>query len=139
MKSTKREKLKLWTDRVLTSKKRSTDQEKRVAKVLFGRLQPRSGAGDFMKADLLTEDFLVECKTTKARSYSLKLEDLMKIFSHAIECGCRDPLFIVTFENAMKPTAYRKNSDSDWAVLPLETLKGLLDARKNMSHKAKKS
>lgn len=41
----------------------STQQEKAVAKVVKGKRNVNSGATDFIKGDVSTEQFLIECKT----------------------------------------------------------------------------
>ena len=58
----------------------SNRQEKQVAKALNGRQTSNSGATDFVKGDILTNDFLIECKTTMTpkKSFSIKKEWLDK-------------------------------------------------------------
>ena len=58
----------------------SNRQEKQVAKALNGRQTANSGATDFVKGDILTNDFLIECKTTMTpkKSFSIKKEWLDK-------------------------------------------------------------
>lgn len=58
----------------------SNRQEKAVAKVLNGKQTPNSGATPFNKGDIITDDFLLECKTcTESRkSFTIKKEWLDK-------------------------------------------------------------
>lgn len=58
----------------------SNRQEKQVAKALNGRQTANSGATDFVKGDILTNDFLIECKTTMTpkKSFAIKKEWLDK-------------------------------------------------------------
>lgn len=56
--------------------KRSREQEARIAKRFHGTVNPRSGAGWVKKGDVRTEDEYFECKTTAARSFTLKRDEL---------------------------------------------------------------
>jgi len=74
--------------------KRSRKQEDHLAEAYRGRRNVMSGAGWSAKADVRTHDFLIEAKTTRAGSFSLKLKDLMELRRQAI-ADDRVPLFIV--------------------------------------------
>lgn len=65
----------------------STTQEKHVASLLGGRVQPNSGATPFFKGDVVARDFLVECKTTTTckESFSIKKEWLEGVNLERIE------------------------------------------------------
>lgn len=53
----------------------STNQEKQVAKTLGGKCTSNSGATDFGgKGDILTDDFLLECKTRTSHSKSISIQ-----------------------------------------------------------------
>lgn len=54
----------------------STQQEKKVAKTVKGKRTANSGATKFSKGDIVTDNFLIECKTcTEPRkSFTLKQE-----------------------------------------------------------------
>lgn len=58
----------------------SNRQEKQVAKSIGGRQTSNSGATKFVKGDILTDDFLIECKTTLTpkKSFAIKKEWLDK-------------------------------------------------------------
>ena len=58
----------------MNTRKYSKAQEKRIAKNTGGRLQPNSGATPFMKGDIITEDFLIECKTKTKESASMSIK-----------------------------------------------------------------
>lgn len=60
----------------MNTRRYSNSQEKRVAKQLKGKKQPNSGATAFFKGDIITEDFLIECKTmaSEKKSISIKKE-----------------------------------------------------------------
>lgn len=86
------------------SQKRSHQQEKRAAKRLGGRVQPASGAGR-AKGDVRVPGVLrMECKFTRANSYSLRLDLLEKIEK---ECeGGEQPAFEIEFQGVYPPKRY---------------------------------
>lgn len=108
-------------------KKTSAKQEKKLATVLGGKAQPGSGAlpFDWAKGDVRIKDVArIEAKFTRAKSYSVKLEDLKTIRLHCQ--GKEEPAFVVEF----------KEKDSDkaietWALIPIEDYEELLRARQN--------
>lgn len=66
--------------------KRSAKQERRTAISYRGSRTIRSGAGWFQKADVRTEDFMIENKLKMdpdAKSYSLKAIDLRDLTKRA--------------------------------------------------------
>lgn len=67
----------------------SKKQENEVAKAVSGRRTANSGATAFQKGDVLTDDWLIECKTsTKAKaSFSIKKEWLQKNEEEAFQMG----------------------------------------------------
>lgn len=69
----------------MNTRKYSKAQEARVAKTTGGKRQPNSGATMFRKGDVVTDDFLVECKTatTERSSFSIKKEWLDKLREEA--------------------------------------------------------
>lgn len=58
----------------------SKQQEKKVAKSLGGKRQANSGATAFQKGDVITDEFLIECKTktTDCKSFTVKEDWLLK-------------------------------------------------------------
>lgn len=52
----------------------STNQEKRIAKETNSRRTANSGATMFSKGDLLSRDFLIECKTKTKESDSIAIK-----------------------------------------------------------------
>lgn len=64
----------------MNTRKYSKIQERRVAKKNSGNVQPNSGATMFAKGDVITKDFLIECKTKigKQESITIKKEWLIK-------------------------------------------------------------
>lgn len=60
----------------IPTRRLSAKQEKTVAKQLGGRVQPNSGATDYYKGDVVTDDMLIECKTVMKpqKTVSLKKE-----------------------------------------------------------------
>ena len=78
------------------SQKRSRLQEKRAASRIGGRVQPASGAGQ-AKGDVRDVGRIrMECKFTRAKSYSLKLEELKKIEREA--GSGEQPIFEIEFQ-----------------------------------------
>lgn len=78
----------------MTNNKKSTRyysgrQERKVAKVLNGKLVANSGASDFVAGDVTTDTFLLECKTCieNKKSFSIKKEWLEKNKEEAFEMG----------------------------------------------------
>lgn len=73
----------------MNTRKYSKAQEKKVAKNLKGKVQPNSGATAFMKGDVKTEFFCIECKTavTEKKSMSIKAEWIDKLKEEAFAIG----------------------------------------------------
>lgn len=67
----------------------SKQQEKKVAKKLGGKRQANSGATAFQKGDVITDQFLIECKTkTKdSKSFTIKEDWLLKNEEEAFAMG----------------------------------------------------
>lgn len=67
----------------------SKNQEKRVAKIMGGKVQPNSGATAFYKGDVITNQFLIECKTKtkEAKSVTIKKDWLLKNAEEAFDIG----------------------------------------------------
>lgn len=77
--------------------KRSKAQEDRIAGAYRGSRNVMSGAGWSKKADVRTNDFLIEAKTTERKSYSLKLSELREIRKQAL-LDDRIPLFMIELQ-----------------------------------------
>ena len=84
----------------LTKRARSQKSEKALALKHGGRVQPASGALPVksLKGDVRLKHFLIDDKTTEAKSFSLKLEDWMKIRNQAYSMQRRHPVIHVNFE-----------------------------------------
>jgi hypothetical protein len=67
----------------------SKRQEKKVAKCVGGKRQPNSGATPFYKGDVITDQFLIECKTKTAdcKSFTIKEDWLLKNEEEAFAMG----------------------------------------------------
>jgi hypothetical protein len=67
----------------------SIKQEKRVAAIFNGNRTPQSGGGKWKKGDVLSDLFLVECKTsiTEKPSYSISKKILDKADEERREMG----------------------------------------------------
>ena len=77
------------------TKRKSTLQEKRVAKEVGGRTTPASGAMWGCKGDVRSDAFLVECKTTEKDKYSLSIATWNKIRREAIKDGMKIPIMCI--------------------------------------------
>lgn len=86
------------------NKKRSQAQEKRAAKREGGYVQPASGALSGAKGDVRAPGIRMECKFTRAKSFSLKLEELMKIEGEAN--ANEKPVFEIEFQGVHPPRRY---------------------------------
>lgn len=78
----------------------SNIQEKRIAKLLSGRVTPNSGGTKFGGGDVIAEPFLIEAKTvtTPKNSISVKKEWIDKINKQAFEQGLREGIVAIQFE-----------------------------------------
>ncbi len=92
--------------------------EKHLQKNLGGKLTPGSRVGD-----LQFEDLLIEKKSTEKRSISVKKDYLDKIERLAFE-NRRIPALVIEFE-----TTKRSYCPSQWAVIPLDLFKELIENR----------
>jgi len=62
-------------------------QEKRLANLLSGRKTIASGALKIDQGDVETNDYLIECKITGKKSFSIKNDTLEKIRVEALRKG----------------------------------------------------
>lgn len=104
------------TGRPLSAKairRRSQRQERELAEATGARQQKASGSLPWAKGDVrLRGSFLAECKFTRAKSYSMKLQDLNKIRG---ECSSDEvPVLDVTF------TDNNGRRDDRWVAMPYE-------------------
>ena len=74
-------------------------QEKKVAKAVSGRRTANSGATAFSKGDVVTTDWLIECKTkTKdCSSFTIKEEWLLKNEEEAFAMGKNNSALVFDF------------------------------------------
>lgn len=77
----------------------SKQQEKKVAKYVGGKRQPNSGATAFYKGDVITDEFLIECKTktTDCKSFTIKEDWLLKNEEEAFAMGGKYPALCFDF------------------------------------------
>lgn len=57
----------------VATRSRSSAQEKKVAKATGGKQTPNSGATPWVKGDVLTDDWLLECKTKMTHAESITI------------------------------------------------------------------
>ena len=67
----------------------SNKQERKVAKAVSGRQTANSGATAFQKGDIITDQWLIECKTSTSqkKSFSIKEDWLIKNQEEAFAMG----------------------------------------------------
>lgn len=85
----------------MDKKKLSNKHEKDIAEAFNGRVQIASGAIPLvgMKGDVVSPDYLIECKATTKTFYSLKRKVVEKIEKEALKCG-RTPILAIRVSNA---------------------------------------
>ena len=89
--------------------RRSQKQEDELAQTYRGSRNMMSGAGWMRKADVRSEDMLIEAKTTTKASWSLKLSDLRELRKQAI-MDDRMPVFVVDIQGHR----YVVLDENDW-------------------------
>lgn len=77
----------------------SNRQEKKVAKAVKGRKTANSGATAFQKGDVVTKDWLIECKTKvkDSTSFTVKEEWLLKNEEEAFAMGKNNSALVFDF------------------------------------------
>ena len=77
----------------------SKAQEKKVAKAVGGKRTPNSGATKWAKGDILSENFLIECKTKTKDSSSITLKEdwFLKNAEEAFAMGGKYPALCFDF------------------------------------------
>lgn len=104
-----------------TAKELSIEQEERISKLFYGKRTPRSGGANFVSGDSLSEDWLVECKTTvkPSNSYSVNKAVLDKADHERAEM--HKPYFALAF-------TLGENRD-DYFVLDRKTMKAMIEQK----------
>ena len=76
----------------------SSKQEKRVAKALNGKTTPNSGATPWVRGDVITDKFLIECKTAtkEKQSFSIAKKWLTALPNEAFSDG--KPYWALAFD-----------------------------------------
>ena len=92
-------------------KRKSKRQESIVAKELSGRVQPASGALWGAKADVRSDLFLVECKTTAKDYYQLSFNVWDKINREALKEGMRIPVMCIDLNDGKERVAVMRTDD----------------------------
>ena len=79
--------------------------EEKVAKLEDGRTTPATGAMWFAKGDVKSATLLVQVKSTRKKSYSLKLTDLDAIEKQAAAADL-DPALVIEFDTPQGKRRY---------------------------------
>ena len=102
-----------------TVKRRSQKQEKSVAKKFNARVTAASGALWGMKADVRSDKFLIECKTTEKDYYTLTAKVWEKIQEEAIQDHMRIPLMVIDLKDTDRYVVFRPKDFNRSIVSPL--------------------
>lgn len=94
------------------NKKKSQNQERKVAEELGGRPTPNSGGIDGFKGDVSLEEYLIECKFTGRKAYSLPVAELNKASREAFEAD-KEPLMIIRIDKGVGSLYLNQ-----WFVIP---------------------
>ena len=99
----------------------SDKQEEFVAFYMNGKRCPNSGAGTWKKGDIIKDDMIIECKTlTKpGKQQTIKKEWINNLRKECLAMGKTEWSIVFDFGNI----------GDEYAVIPLEFLKDLLDIR----------
>jgi hypothetical protein len=84
-------------------KKEHTDKS-----LFHGKLRPRSGGLWFAPGDVSTEEFLIDCKTTDKKSYSITEKTWDKIHTEALKCR-KLPCLSIQLSNGTEVVVLDKN------------------------------
>lgn len=106
-----------------TVKRRSQKQEKSVAKKFGGKVTAASGALWGMKGDVRSEKFLIECKTTEKKYYTLTAKVWEKIALEALKDHMRTPLMLIDLEDMERYVVFNPKDFEKSDVL--DVLKGI--------------
>jgi hypothetical protein len=105
-------------------KRVSDRQEKKIARAIKGQRQKASGSMAHAKGDVRKHGILrVEAKYTKANSYTVKYDDLVKIRSECV--STEEPAFQITFmDKTLRPR-------DEWVLIPFAVWRRWHDASTN--------
>lgn len=84
--------------KIMKPKKLSNKHESFIADYFGGKTVIASGALYFAKGDVITDNYLIECKATEKDYYTLKKSVITKIRTEAIKCG-RIPLLAIRVQD----------------------------------------
>lgn len=98
--------------------------EHRVAPKLSARLRPASGVMVSAKGDMVMREYLIESKTTTAKTLSVELGWLVKITNEALATG-KVPALLFSF--VLPSGRPAPNCESEWVAVPLHTFKSLTE------------
>lgn len=96
---------------MITKKRRSQKQERRVAKDFNADTVVASGAKWGAKGDVRNEEYLIECKTTEKDFYRLNAKTWEKIEREAIRDHLRIPLMVIDLKYGEKSYVVFRKED----------------------------
>jgi len=83
-------------------------KERKDSSLFRGRTRPRSGGLWFMPGDVTTEEFLIDCKTTDNKSFSITEQIWDKIRTEALKCR-KLPCLSIQLGNGTEVVVLDKN------------------------------
>ena len=92
-----------------------------MAKDFNAKVTVASGALWGMKADVRSDNFLIECKTTEKDYYSLTSKVWEKIEQEAIRDHLRTPLMVIDLEDKDRVIVFRPQ-DFNYDIIPCDDL-----------------
>lgn len=95
--------------------------EKSLATRIAAQLQPGSGALHGVKGDMTKADFLLENKSSQSASFSVKQEQLQKVYQEALALG-RKPALAFQFVNS----GGNSQKQDRWVCVPESVFEELL-------------
>lgn len=107
------------------TKRNSQRQEHAIAEAMNGIVQPGSGNQDTKPGDVLSADWLVECKTTQRTSATIRHSNLWKIREEAALYGHRAALALRFENNGGKDYFVVEDVDFYWLLSCVRELNAL--------------
>lgn len=95
-----------------TKRRRWTQQEKQTAKKISGKRTPGSGNRPLYPGDAKSDKYLVSCKTTSAKSFTIT-EKIRQEIAEGAFFEKKVPLLFITVDNGGIPQSFWVISDRD--------------------------
>lgn len=102
----------------LTNRERGDAHERDVARSVGGRTQPNSGASPWVshKADVKTDTFLLQCKTTEGNRFTVTQASIAEIVKQAA-LQSREPSLVIRLEGISQELP------NEWVLITMAAFK----------------